>query len=191
MKKFFYYAIAFPILAVISCHKAPDQRQEVLALRQMGNLATTEYVVTKIVKANDDQTWYKLGDRKILISCQANIKAGVDLTKLTADDVAIDGKNITLYMPPPQVLSLSVPPEKIKVEYKEISMLRNDFDNAERDALLTQAENQIRNSVKELGVIETAEKNTTLFVTDFLKKLGFESVTISYDKRPEINIHHD
>lgn len=191
MMKFFYSAIAFPILAVISCHKPPDQRQEVLALRQMGNLATTEYGVTKIVKASDNQTWYKLGDRKILISCQANIKAGIDLTKLTENDVVIEGKNITVYLPPPQMLSLSIPPEKIKVEYKEVSILRDDFDNTERDALLTQAENQIRNSVKELGVMETTEKNTTLFVTNFLKKLGFESVNISYDKRPEINIHHD
>jgi hypothetical protein len=189
MMKFFYSALS--ILAIISCNKASDQRQEVLALRQMGNLATTEYVVTKIVKATDDQTWYKLGDRKILISCQANIKAGIDLTKLTENDVVIDGKNITLYLPPPQILSLSIPPEKINVEYKEISIMRDDFDNAERDALLTQAENQIRNSVKELGVMETTEKNTTLFVSNFLKKLGFESVNISYSKRPEINIHHD
>lgn len=191
MLKFFYYIVFFVIFALFSCGKKPDQRQEVLALKEMGNLATTEFVVTKIVRANDNQTWYKWGDRKILISCQANIKAGIDLTKLTRNDVVINGKNVTLYLPPPQVLSLSLPPEKIKVEYKEISILRDDFNNAERDALLTQAEGQVRSSIKELGVLETTEKNTNLFVTNFLKKLGFESVTISYDQRPANNISHD
>ncbi len=191
MKKFFYRLPIFITMLAAACHKAPDQQQQVLALREMGSLATTEFVITKIVKASDNKTWYKIGDRKILISCQANIKAGVDLSKLTADDVVANGKNITLYLPPPQVLSLSLPPEKIKVEYKEVSLLRDDFSNADRDALLTQAESQIRNSIKELGILDSTEKNTTMFVTNFLRKMGFESITISYNSKPVNNTSHD
>jgi len=57
--------------------------QQVLGLQQMSELATSEYVVTKIIKANDNATWYKIGDRKILMTCKASLVAGIDLEALT------------------------------------------------------------------------------------------------------------
>jgi len=162
------------------CKSGLPDKQQVLAIREMGNLASTEYTITKLVKASDDKTWYKIGDRKILISCRATIKAGVDLSKLTKDDVEISGKKITLRLPEPTVLSLNMAPENIKVEHQEIGMLRTGFDNAERDALLRQAEVQINKSIDELGILNTAKQHSSLFLDQFLRKLGFTEVTIQY-----------
>ena len=64
--------------------------QQVLGLQTMSDLATAEYVVTKIIKANDNKTWYKVGNRKILMSCKASLVAGIDLSKLTEKDIHID-----------------------------------------------------------------------------------------------------
>jgi hypothetical protein len=186
MGKFKQYAYALLATILFSCGSKQDRVEQVLALKEMGNLATTEYTVTKIVKANDNKTWYKLGDRKILISVEATLKAGIDLTSITADNISIDGKKISISLPPPKLLSLKLPPEKIKVEYEEVGMLRNEFSNSERDALLAQGENQIRNSVKELGLLETTEKNTRAFITEFLKKLGYEDIRVSFTGEPLI-----
>ena len=70
------------LLFFTSCNKKEEQLQQVLALRQMSDLATVEYVVTKIIKASDNKTWYKLGDRKILMSCKATLTAGIDLAAI-------------------------------------------------------------------------------------------------------------
>ena len=160
--------------------KQQDQKAAVLSLKEMSELATVEYTVTKIIKANDNKTWFKLGDRKILMSCEANIKAGIDLAKLTQDDFSINDKTIIIRLPYPKIISLNIPPEKLKVEYQEVSAFRDPFKSGERDALAAQAETQIKNSVDQLGILEQAKANTSLFVSNFLKQIGYENISISF-----------
>lgn len=181
MGKIRHYACLLLLGWCFSCSTRQDPADKVLSIREMGDLATTEYTVTKIVKANDDKTWYKVGDRKILISVEAVLKSGIDLTQVKKEDIVIDGANITLRLPPPKLISINIPPEKIRLEYEEVGLFRNGFNNAERDALLSQAENQIRGSINELGILKTTENNTRQFLTRFLQQAGFEQVTIRFD----------
>lgn len=146
----------------------------------MSDLATVEYTVTKIIKANDNKTWFKIGDRKILMSCEAHIKAGVDMSGITENNFIIDGKDITLQLPAPKVVSLSIPAETIKVEFQDISLFRDAFKTAERDQLAAQAETQIRNSIDSLGILQQAKINTSLFVNNLLVRLGYQKITIRY-----------
>ncbi|MBC6490134.1 DUF4230 domain-containing protein [Flavihumibacter stibioxidans] len=182
MGKIRHYAYSVLLVLLISCAGREEPADRVLYIREMGDLATTEYTVTKIVKANDNKTWYKPGDRKILISVEAVLKSGIDLTSVKKEDIKIDGKNISLRLPPPKLISINIPPEKIKVEFEEIGIFRTGFDNAERDALLAQAEQQIRNSINEIGILRTTENNTRQFLTRFLQQSGFEQISISFDK---------
>ena len=161
-------------------NKKQDQQPDILSLKEMSELATVEYTVTKIIKANDNKTWFKLGDRKILMSCEATIKAGIDLSKLSENDFSINDKNVVLRLPYPQIISLNIPPENLKVEYQQVGGLRDPYKTQERDALVAQAEIQIRNSVKELGILDQAKANTSLFISNFLKQLGYENISITY-----------
>ncbi|ULQ54651.1 DUF4230 domain-containing protein [Flavihumibacter fluvii] len=180
MGKIKHYGYTLLLILGISCQNRQERIQQVLTIREMGELATTEYSITKIVKASDDQTWYKIGDRKILISVEATLKAGIDLQAVKAEDISIDGKKITLVLPPPKLISLTIPPDKIKVAYEEVGMLRTGFDNAERDALLAQAEKQIYNAAASTGIFTTTEINTRQYLTAFLEKLGYEQIMISF-----------
>lgn len=182
MGKIRHYAYSVSLVLLISCAVREEPADRVLSIREMGDLATTEYTVTKIVKANDNKTWYKPGDRKILISVEAVLKSGIDLSGVKKEDITIDGKNISLRLPPPKLISISIPPEKIRVEFEEIGIFRTGFDNAERDALLAQAEQQIRNSINEIGILRTTENNTRQFLTRFLQQSGFEQISIRFDK---------
>jgi hypothetical protein len=166
------------LFVLFACNSQVKQKQQVLSLKELNDLAVTEVKVTKIIKASDEPVWYKVGDRKILISCEASIKAGIDLSQLNENDIVIDGKSITLVLPKSKIISLNLPPGKIKVEYEETGMFRSSFSNAERDALLAQGELQIRQSAEELGVLQTANDHAALFITSFLKQLGYTTVTI-------------
>ena len=146
----------------------------------MSDLATVEYTVTKIIKANDNKTWFKIGDRKILMSCEAHIKAGVDMSQITKDHFTIDDKDITVILPEPKVVSLSIPAEAIKVEFQDISLFRDPFKTAERDQLAAQAETQIRNSIDSLGILQQAKITTSLFINNLLVRLGYQNITITY-----------
>jgi hypothetical protein len=179
----------FLILLILSgCSKnVHDQNKIIYSLKEMSDLATVEYTVTKIIKANDDKTWYKIGERKILMSCEAHIKAGIDMSSISKENFIINGKDVQLRLPPPKIISLSIPAEKIKVEYQDVTMFRDPYKTSERDGLAAQAETQIRNSIDSLGILQQAKVNASLFVNNFLVRLGYENINITYEnEKPSI-----
>jgi hypothetical protein len=50
--------------------------------------------------------------------------------------------------------------------------------------LAAQAQKQIQNSADSLGVLQTAEANAGLFVSNFLRNMGYEKVIIQFGKKP-------
>jgi CRISPR/Cas system-associated protein Csx1 len=181
MRRYLPYLL---MIVLLSCKSREKEMNDVLAFKEMSELATVEYIVTKIVKAEDNQTWYKFGDRKILMSCEASIKAGIDFSKINEGDITIEGKSISLVLPKAHFISMNIKPEDVRVEYVETGLFRDDFTTAERDALLAQGEKQIRNSTEALGVLTAAETNASLFISNYLKTLGYNRINIRFSSNP-------
>ncbi|MFT3702976.1 MAG: DUF4230 domain-containing protein [Agriterribacter sp.] len=181
-KKYLY--IITVVFACSCANKEVPKEQEILALKEMNELVTVEYVVNKIIKANDDQTWYKLGDRKILMTCEATLKAGIDFSKINTDNINIKEKEIVLTLPHATLFSINIKPEDIKVAYEEVGAFRNNFSSQERNELASQAQAQIQSSADSLGVLQTAETNASLFVSNFLRNLGYQKVTVQFGNNP-------
>ena len=173
--------LALPGCAGHSALEGTVQR-EIEAITAMKQLSLVEYRVSKIIKANDEGEWYKIGERKILLSCTAYLKAGVDLAAFGPDDVDIDwtGNRVTVAIPHATLLSLDMPASEIRVEYDHVTMLRQSFSAEERNALLRQGEKQIRDSVPSLGILEKADENARRFFESVFQKMGFESVEVSF-----------
>jgi hypothetical protein len=157
-------------------------QREVEAITAMRQLSLVEYRVRKIVKADDEGEWYKIGDRKILLSCTAYLKAGVDLATFGADDVKIDltGDRVSVTIPHATLLSLDIPASEVRLEYDRVTMLRSDFTAEERNALLRQGEKQIRESVPSLGILEKADENARRFFESVFLKMGFTNVDVTF-----------
>ncbi len=180
--KIFLYGGLF--LLLFSCHEKqqPDVSQLILSLQETGELITTEYTLTKVIRASDDQTWYKWGDRKILINCEANLKAGVDLQHITTHNfIKRNDSAIAIVLPHAQLFSLSIPPDKIRVAYEETSLLRDPFSAGEREQLVAQAEPQIKSLVASLGILQTAENNAALFVKRLFQNGGYKMVNVVFE----------
>src|SRR3954462_4014516 len=109
-KHYLLIAVIALSLLFISCKKKEKERDlpsTILAIQETGRLATAEYTLTKIIRASDDQTWYKVGDRKILMSCVAHLKAGVDLQKINKNNFTVENDStITITLPHAQLLSV-------------------------------------------------------------------------------------
>jgi len=180
----FYFLMIICCLSLFtttcSSKKEPSKMEQVLGLQKMSDLATAEYIVTKIIKASDNKTWYKVGDRKILMSCKASLVAGIDLSKLTQKDIHIDGEDISITLPHAKLLYINIKPEDIKTVFQDVSLFRTNFSSQEKDALAAQAEKQIKESVDSLGILLTAETNATLFINNFLQKEGFKNISINF-----------
>lgn len=181
-----FFVLLLTALMLPGCsERAPEDttQREIEAIAQMRELSLVEYRVRKIVKANDEGEWYKIGDRKILLSCTAYLKAGIDLSGFSADNVDINRLegSVTVTIPHAKLLSLDMPASEIREEYDHVTMLRQSFTAEERNALLRQGEKQIRSSVPSLGILEKAEENARRFFESVFTKMGFTSVEVVFE----------
>jgi hypothetical protein len=114
------------------------------------------------------------------MSCQARVKAGIDLSQIKEENISINGDEINLVLPRARIISLNIRPEDIKTEYQEVGLFRSDFSAAERNQLMAQGEKQIRNNIEATGILLTAESNASLFIGQFLRQLGYRKVEIRF-----------
>lgn len=195
MKFSVYIALA---ILLFGCESTPQPEAQVYDIREIGTLSTTEYTVNKVVKLDDQhglweiwekwddiRSWTKFGDRKILISCRAKIKAGVDLKKIRKEDIHVNGNTIAIVLPAAEVTEFTMEPKHIKTEVESVSWFRDHFTQKEKNDFLKQGEKAIRRDLENSGIYSNAEYEAEVFITDFYKRQGFEKVIVSFEKRNE------
>jgi hypothetical protein len=162
---------------VVPRKKVPPQ-VGVRTLKDLAELATVEYSVTKIVSYKD-VAWY--GDRKILFAASATVKAGIDMNELADQDIKLDGDaTVTITLPQPKILLFNMKPEHMKEIFNESGILRDDFSNQEKDGLLSQGEKDIRAKVARMDILQRAGRNARILIESWLKKMGFTAVHIVF-----------
>ena len=175
------------LLLAAGCHRGPSLRQQLderlLSLRQTAELGTVEYTVRKAVRARDEGEWFKIGNRRILFSCTAHIKAGINLERLPLDRIVVDegSRSVSLVLPHAAVLSINLPPEEIRLEYEDVTGFRQHFSDRERQALLKQGERDIVRDLPQLGILAEAEENALEFFRPMLEEMGFENIQIVFE----------
>jgi len=159
-------------------HKLEEWTGKLSTLPEFG---TVEYMVTKVIKA-DQKSWYKFGKRKILFTCKASLKAGIDLRKLTNDDIKANfkKKSIEIKLPKAELISINIKPEDVVLVYEKTSLFRSSFSNEERHDVLMQGEKNIRENVSDIGILTDAEVNAKSFLESFLKNAGYKVINISF-----------
>ena len=179
-----HLAIFAIIFLLSSCGQSLEDamHRQLQTLDGMSELGTVEYTITKIIKANDN-AFYKVGERKILFSCSATMKAGIDLADFDAKNVKINksDKSVTITLPKPKVLAFNMPADMAKLEYEKLSGMRFEFTPEERNNLLRQGEEDILADAENLGILKDAEENTKVFFEALLKHVGFETINLKFE----------
>ena len=175
------------LVLLTACAHGPSLQQQVMqrltALSRTAELGTVEYTVRKAVRARDEGEWFKIGNRRILFSCTAHIKAGINLEQLQLDKIVVDEstRSISMVLPHATVLSLNLPPEEILLEYEDVTGFSQKFSDQERQALLKQGERDILRDIPSMGILAEAEENALGFFRPMLEQMGFENVQISFE----------
>jgi len=175
--------LAAVILALLAVNIAVPRRKakpllSARTLKDLAELATVEYSVTKIVSYKD-VAWY--GDRKILFEAAATVKAGIDLNELTDQDIKLENDTtVTISLPAPKIMLFNMKPENMREIFNESGILRSDFSNTEKDGLLSQGEKDIRAKVRQMDILQRAARNARILIESWLKKMGFVAVHIIF-----------
>ena len=178
--------IVVATMVLASCKRPPESSAWQQKLKEAAELGTVQYTVQKVV-SNSDETWQLFGDRKILISFKAIIKAGLDMEKFNAESVRIKedkktGKReIELELPQPEILAYNIKPDDVKKIYSSVSLLRTEYTSQERAEIVVKGELELKND-KELTemILKDARQNARMFMDMLLRQSGFTDVNIKF-----------
>ena len=180
-------SLLLALLLLSACSRGPSLQDQLAGrieqLSRTSELGTVEYTVRKAVKARDEGDWFKIGNRRILFSCTARIKAGINLERVPLDKLVVDesSRSVSLVLPHATVFSIDIPPEQIRLEYEDVTGFRQHFSDQERQALLRQGEREIVRDLPKLGILAEAESNAEEFFRPMLEQMGFENIQIRFE----------
>lgn len=158
-------------------------------------LYTAEYDIHKIVTKDDVlkvrgqvlnhkfNMNVPLGDRKILIPIDVTLKAYIDFSDFSENNIRRDGDRIHLILPDPRVVVTSSKIDHYQVK-QFVSLTRSQFSSEEISDYARQGVEAVVQTVPDIGILQTAEKSAANLLIPMLVKLGYkeENVTVSFRK---------
>ena len=119
-------------------------------VQTLSDLVTVKYVMEKVVIL-EDAKWY--GESRVLLLAHGIVKAGIDLKRITADDVTISGKSISIKLPPPQITDAYLDDKQSQVIDHDTGLLRV-FDKDLEQTARENAVDDIRRAARNAGISE-------------------------------------
>ncbi len=160
----------------------PDPVTIVREVRALARLETIQFTVEKVITAETGQgaLGFLFGDRLLFIA-HGVVIAGVDLDRLTPDDIQIDAQGRAyLHLPEAEIFVATLDNEQSYVYDRDTGLLtRGDItlEAAARKA----AEDEIRRAALEDGILEQAQRNAENTLYRMLRALGIPDIVFVTD----------
>jgi Protein of unknown function (DUF4230) len=146
-------------------------------IQRLQRLETVIYTMDKIVtgaKENPVLPNFLAGDR-LLMLVHGEVVAGIDFSNLRPGDVTVDGKQVTLRLPPPQIFSTRIDSAKTRVYSRQTGLLVPTDPDLETQ-VRQEAERQLQEAAMADGILRNAQQNAASTIKSLLQGLGFEKI---------------
>jgi hypothetical protein len=147
-------------------------------IKELDHLATVRWTESVPVtrETGGDILERLFSGEKVIVIATGKVEAGVDLGDIEKDDVAVDGDSVTIDLPEPEILSVSLDEGRTRVYDRDFSPLnvRPDDDLVEMARL--RAVEKIEAAARENKILETAERSAEDSIRAFAATLGFDEV---------------
>lgn len=148
-------------------------------MRSLSRLETATFTIEKVIDAGTTGgnifQQFLFGD-KILLIAHGQVIAGFDLSQVSDSDIQIEGKKITLKLPPPQILVSTLDNTQTKVYDRKKGLLNSneDLESQVRAA----AEKSMKTAACDANILSSASDNGRKQLTTLLSAFGFETITL-------------
>lgn len=149
-------------------------------IQSLQRLETAQFTIEKVIDAQTSGTeWeqFLFGDKLLLIA-HAQVIAGVDMSKITDQDISIQGKKITLTLPASELFMTDLDESKTQVYDRQKGLLTKGEDQLESQARQA-AEQTMTVAACEGDILVTAANNARQQMEKLLLALGFEEVVVN------------
>lgn len=177
-------AIAMSIALLITRRAAKPQFAGtptiVQQIQSLSELVTVKYVLEKVV-AYDDPKYFAdlipLGDNKLILLAHGVVKAGVNLSKLTNDDVKVSEGKIMLTIPNATLTDAYLDEKHTQILDRQTGLLRR-FDKDLEKTARQYALAEIQRGARQAGIEREANERAREQLTGLLRTLGYKEVEI-------------
>ena len=178
-------ATCMATLLLPGCGPDTEPKEEVAKLFNQKKLDLVDYKVRKVLSYEDKTNilLLKFGSRKLLLSCVADVKAGLDFEDFDAErDITFDKKanSVSITLPAPSITSFIIDVNDINEEYNVTTGARKTFKQEEKNMIVEQGRTEIENAIPELGILDDARANAVRRFTSLVEQLGFSDVNITF-----------
>jgi hypothetical protein len=146
-------------------------------IQRLQRLETVVYTMDKIVSGARETPFFPdflAGDR-LLMLVHGEVVAGIDFSNLKPGDVRVEGRQVRLHLPAPQVFSTRIDSARTKVYSRQTGLLVPTDPNLETQ-VRQEAERQLQLAAMADGIMRTAQQNAASTITSLLQGLGFEKI---------------
>ncbi len=148
-------------------------------VRSLNRLETSSYTIEKIIDVGTSGNKFNqflVGDRILLIA-HGSVIAGFDMSKVSEENVKVDGDTLRVNMPPPEILVTKLDSDQTRVYDRQQGLLTKGDRDLETEAR-SEAEKVIKDAACKGGILDEASKNARNQLTTLFKSLGFKTVII-------------
>ncbi len=147
-------------------------------VQRLDRLATVRWTESVPVTKKSGGTDFErlFSGEEVLLIAVGEVEAGVDLSRLSRDDVRVDGETVTMRLPEPEILSTSLYESETRVYDRDYSPLNLRPDDGLVERARAEAEQKVEDAARKNGILDTAEQNAEDSIRAFVTTLGFEEV---------------
>jgi hypothetical protein len=145
-------------------------------VRALARLETIQYTVEKVITAESGQGVFRslFGD-KLLLVAHGVVIAGIDMQKLTPDDLRVENSVLYVKLPDPEVFIATLDNQKSYVYDRQTGLLTHGDVNLETTARAA-AEQEIEKAAIEDGILNQARTNGENYLYSLFVSLGYKDV---------------
>ena len=164
-------------------------RKTVAKISPEKRLELVSYKTKSVARSGEDdkeKLFFIIGDRKMLISFQAEVKAGIDMNDFDPKrDITIKrrGKSAVIRLPEPVILEINVPTDSVNLEYEETGLFRRKIESDEVAHVARQGRENILQEIQNgqrYPIIPEARENARRTFTALFNGLGYEKVEVIF-----------
>jgi hypothetical protein len=149
-------------------------------VQKLGSLETASFSIEKVVEAGQQSNPFQdilFGDRILLIA-HGKVIAGIDLYKIKESDIKVQGKELSITLQAPRILSSTLDNSKTKVYDRTEGLLNRGNKDLETKARQA-AETSITKAACDGGILEEARTNAIERIKQLFIFAGFSSVKVT------------
>lgn len=154
------------------------------SIQHLKQLVTVRYNIQKVIGLEEQKVPF--GTEKVLIMVQAKVSGGVDLGELTSRDVTDSGQGVTIRLPAPHILDVSIDDKETKVWDRSISWWavwvspNPDLEQSARRVALE----SVHQAALQMGILSNAQENAEITIREFLNNVGVSNVNFTATRTP-------